>query len=95
MCAEGCGTISKSDYGAVLWFLVSVPGVVGVEKFMVAPDSNIPKTVFFTVVLEVSSLHLNVKLFNVCSRHRHRQRPTSARCFSDPPMMFVWVACSL
>ena len=27
-------------------FLESVPGVVGVEKFMVAPDSNIPKTFF-------------------------------------------------
>ena len=76
-------------------FLESVPGVVGVKKFMVAPESNIPKAVFSAVILEVSSLHLNVKLFNVCSGHRHRQRPTSARCFSDAPKRWVRVACSL
>ena len=76
-------------------FLESVPGVVGVKKFMVAPESNIPKAVFWTVILEVSSLHLNVKLFNVCSGHRHHQRPTSARCFSNPPVMLVRVACPL
>ena len=62
-------------------FFESVPGVVGVKKFMVAPEYNIPKAVFWTVILEVSSLHLNVKLFNVCSRHRHRQRQTRALCF--------------
>ena len=44
------------------------------------------------VVLEVSSLQLNVKIFNVCSGHRHHQRPTSARCFSNPPMVLAWVA---
>ena len=74
---------------------LSVPGVDGVKKFTVAPESNITKAVCLTVILEVASLHLNVKLFNVCSGHQHRQRPTSARCFSDPPMMLVWVACSL
>ena len=72
-------------------FLESVPGVVGVKKIMVAPESNIPKAVFWTVILEVSSLHLNLKLFNVCSVHQHLQRPTSARCFYYPPMMLVWV----
>ena len=72
-----------------------MPGVVGVKKYIIAPESNIPKTVFWTVVLEVSSLNLNVKLFNVCSGHRHRQRPTRTWCFSDPPMILVWVACSL
>ena len=76
-------------------FFESVPGVVGVKKFMVTPESNILNTVFWTVVLEMSSLHLNVKLFNVCSGHWNRQRPTSARCFSDPPMILVRVACSL
>ena len=44
---------------------------------MVAPESKMPKTVFCTVVLEVSSLQLNVKLFNVGRGHRHHQRPTS------------------
>ena len=73
-------------------FLEYVPGVFGVKKFMVAPESKIPKTVFWTVVLEVSSLQLNVKLFNVCSGHQHRQRLTSARCLSDPPMMLARVA---
>ena len=68
---------------------------VGSKKTMVAPESKIPKTVFWKVVLEVSSLQLNVKLFNVCSRHWHRQRLTSARCFSDPPMVLDRVACSL
>ena len=76
-------------------FLESVPGVVEVKIFMVAPESNIPKSVFWTVVLEVSLLHLNVKPFNACSGHRHRQRPISARCFSYPPMMLVRVACPL
>ena len=76
-------------------FLVFVPGVCGVKKFMVAPESKILKTVFCTVVLEVSSLQLHVKLFNVCSGHRHRQRRTSARCFSDPPMVLARVACLL
>ena len=38
MCGEGCGTIGKSDYGAMLQFFYSVPGVVGVKKFIVAPD---------------------------------------------------------
>ena len=37
-------------------FLVSVPGACAVKKFMVAPESKIPKTVFCTVVLEVSLL---------------------------------------
>ena len=73
-------------------FLESVPGVVGVKKFIVAPESNIPNSIFWMVVLEVSLLHLNVKLFNVCRRHHHRQRPTSARSFSDPPMMLVRLA---
>ena len=54
-------------------FLESVPGVCGVKIFMVAPECKIPKTVFYMVVLEVSSLQLNVKLFNICSGHRHRQ----------------------
>ena len=76
-------------------FLESVPGVCGVKKFMVASESKIPKTVFCMVILEVSSLQLNVKLFNVRSGHRHRQRPTSARCFYDLPMMLAQVACSL
>ena len=40
-------------------FLESVPSVCGVKKFMVAPESKIPKTVFCTVVLEVSSLELH------------------------------------
>ena len=35
-------------------FLESVPGVCGVKKFMVAPESKILKTVFCTVVLEES-----------------------------------------
>ena len=48
-------------------FLESVPGVCGVKKFMVAPESKILKTVFSTVVLAMSSLQLNVKLFNVGS----------------------------
>ena len=65
----------------------------GVKKSIVAPESKIPKTVLCTVVLEVSLLQLNVKLFNVCSGHQYRQRPTSARCFSDPPMMLAQVAC--
>ena len=65
---------------------------VGSKKFMVTPESKIPKTVFCTVVLEVSSLQLNVKLLNVGSGHRHRQRPTSVRCFYDPPMVLTWVA---
>ena len=95
MRGEGCGAIGKSDSGAVLYFLETVPGVCCVKKFIVAPESKIPKTIFCTVVLEVSSLQLNVKLFNVCSRHWHRHRPTSALCFSDPPMMLAWVACSL
>ena len=72
-----------------------VPGVFGVNKFMVAPESKILKTVFCRVVLEVSSLQLNVKLFNVGSGHQHRQRPTSAWCLSDPPMVMTWVACLL
>ena len=76
-------------------FLESVPGVCGVKKFMVAPESKIPKTVFRTVVLEVSLLQLNVKLFNVGSGHRQHQRPTSARCFYNPPMVLALVACSL
>ena len=67
----------------------------GSKKFMVAPESNIPKAVLGTVILDVSSLHLNVKLFNVCSGHRHRQRPTSARCFSDSTMMLVRMDCLL
>ena len=62
---------------------------------MVAPESKIPKTGFYTFLLEVSLLQLNVKLFNVGSGHRHRQRPTSARCFSDPPRVLAWVAGSL
>ena len=95
MCGEGCGTIGKSDYVDVLYFFVVCARCCWGQKFIVAPESNIPKTIFWTVVFEVSSLHLNVNIFNVCSGHRHRQRPTSARCFSDPPMMFVWVACSL
>ena len=53
-------------------FLESVPGVCGVKKFMLAPESKMPKTVFCTVVLEVSSLQLNVKLFNVGSGHWNR-----------------------
>ena len=74
-------------------FLESVPGVCGVKKFMVASESKIPKTVFCTVVLEVSSLQLNVKLFNVGSGNQHLQRPTSVRCFSDPPMVWLgWLA---
>ena len=48
-------------------FLESVPGVVGVKKSMVAPESNIPKAVFWTVILEVLSLHLNVNIFDECS----------------------------
>ena len=32
-------------------FLESVPGFCGVNKFMVAPESKIQKTVFCTVVL--------------------------------------------
>ena len=72
-------------------FLESVPGVCSVKNFIVAPEYKIPKTVLCTVVLEVSSLKLNVNLFNVYSGHRHRQRPTSARCFSDPPMMLARV----
>ena len=76
-------------------FLESVPGVCEVKTFMVAPESKIPKNRFCTVVLEVSSLQLNVKLFNVGNRHLHLQRPISARCFYDPPMMLAWVACSL
>ena len=80
------GAIGKSDYGAVLYFS---------KKSMVAPESKIPKTVFCAVVLEVSSLQLNVKLFNVGSRHWHCQRPTSARCFSDPPIVLARLACLL
>ena len=76
-------------------FLDYVPGVCGVKKFMVAPESKMPKTVFCTVVLEVSSLQLKVKLLNVGGGYRHRQRPTRARCFSDPPMVLARVACSL
>ena len=75
--------------------LESVPGVCGVNTFMVAPESKMPKTVFCTVVLKVSSLQLNVKLFNVGSGHRHRQRTTRARCFTEPPMVLARVACSL
>ena len=75
-------------------FLESVPGVCDVKKFIVAPESKIPKTVFCTVVFEVSSLQFNVTLFNVCSGHRHRQRPTRAPCLSNPPMMLDRVACS-
>ena len=75
--------------------LESVPGVCGVKNFILAPESKIPKIVFCTVVLEVSSLQLNVKLFNVCSRHWHRHRPTSARCFSDPLMILSRVDCLL
>ena len=37
-------------------FLESVPGVCGVKKILVAPNYKMPKTVFCTVVLEVSSL---------------------------------------
>ena len=73
-------------------FLESIPGVCGVKNFIVAPESKIPKTVVWTVILEVSSLQLNVKLFIVCSGHRHRQRPTSARFFSNPPIMLARVA---
>ena len=62
---------------------------------MVAPESKMPKTVFGTVVLEVSTLQLKVKLFNVGGGHRHLQRPTRARCFSDPPMVLARVACLL
>ena len=76
-------------------FLEPVPGVYSVKKFTVAPESKMPKTVFCTVVLEVSSLQLNVKLFNVCSVHQHCQRPTIACCFSNLTMMVDWVACSL
>ena len=68
---------------------------VGSKNLMVAPESKIPKTVFCTIVLEVSSIQLNVKLFIVGSGHRHHQRPTSAQCFSDPPMELARVACSL
>ena len=32
-------------------FFESVPGVVGVKKFTVAPESNIPKAIFLTVLL--------------------------------------------
>ena len=35
-------------------FLESVPGACCVKKFIVAPESKIPKTVFCTVLLEVS-----------------------------------------
>ena len=56
MRGESGVAIGKSDYGAMLYFLESVPGVCGVKKFMVAPESKMPKTVFCTVVLEVSSL---------------------------------------
>ena len=73
-------------------FLDSVPGVCGVKKFIVAPESKIPNTVLCTVVLEVSLLQLTVKLFNVFSGHWHRQSPTSAWCFSNPPMMLARVA---
>ena len=76
-------------------FLESVPGVCGVKTFMVHPESKMPKTVFCTVVLKVSFLQLNVKLFNVGSGHWHRQRPNSARCFTEPPMVLARVACSL
>ena len=86
------GAIRKSNYSAMLSFLVSVSGVCEVKKFMVAPESKIPKTLFCKVGLEVSSLQLNVKLFIVYSGHRHRQRLTSARCFYDPPMVLDWVA---
>ena len=76
-------------------FLESVLGVCGVKTFIVAPESKMPNTIFGTVVLEVSSLKLNVRLFNVGSGHRHRQRPTSAQCFSNPPMLLARVDCLL
>ena len=76
-------------------FLESVPGVSGVknEWLLLSLIYRIPFS--WMVVLEVSSLHLNVKLFKVCSGHQHRQRPISSRCFSNPPMMLVWVDFSL
>ena len=76
-------------------FLESVPGVCVVKKFMVASESKMLKTFFCTVVFEVPSLQLKVKLFNVGSGHWHRQRPNSARCFTEPPMVLARVACSL
>ena len=73
-------------------FLESVPGACCVKKFIVAPESKITKTVFCTVLLEVSSLQLNVKLFNVCSRQRHlsqhhgriRETPRAGRPLTVP-----------